>query len=65
MSREGALMGSPPAFVSPRASSGDLSGFRIQRRAVTNGERFREWGFIRSPEYFSATAAATRAAFGR
>ncbi|MGO9972458.1 MAG: phosphotransferase [Solirubrobacteraceae bacterium] len=35
------------------------------RRAVTNGERFREWGFIRPPEYFSATAAATRAAFGR
>ena len=35
------------------------------RRAVTNGERFREWGFIRPPEYFSETAAATRAAFGR
>jgi Ser/Thr protein kinase RdoA (MazF antagonist) len=35
------------------------------RRAVTNGERFREWGFIRPPEYFCATAAATRAAFGR
>ena len=35
------------------------------RRAVTNGARFREWGFIRPPEYFSETAAATRAAFGR
>ncbi len=35
------------------------------RRAVTNGERFREWGFIRPPEYFSATAVATRSAFGR
>jgi Ser/Thr protein kinase RdoA (MazF antagonist) len=35
------------------------------RRAVTNGSTFDEWGFIRPPEYFSATAAATRAAFGR
>jgi Ser/Thr protein kinase RdoA (MazF antagonist) len=35
------------------------------RRAVTNGERFREWGFIRPPDYFSETAAATRAGFGR
>jgi Ser/Thr protein kinase RdoA (MazF antagonist) len=35
------------------------------RRAVTNGQRFHEWGFIRPPEYFSETAAATRAAFGR
>jgi Ser/Thr protein kinase RdoA (MazF antagonist) len=35
------------------------------RRAVTNGERFREWGFIYPPEYFSETAAATRAAFHR
>ena len=35
------------------------------RRAVTKGERFREWWFIRPPEYFSETAAATRAAFGR
>jgi Ser/Thr protein kinase RdoA (MazF antagonist) len=35
------------------------------RRAVTNGTAFSEWGFIRPPEYFSATAAAVRAAFGR
>ena len=35
------------------------------RRAVTDGVRFREWGFIRPPEYFSQTAAATRSAFGR
>ncbi|MGH2896830.1 MAG: phosphotransferase enzyme family protein, partial [Solirubrobacteraceae bacterium] len=35
------------------------------RRAVTDGVKFREWGFIRPPEYFSETAAATRAAFGR
>ena len=35
------------------------------RRAVTNGQTFNEWGFIRPREYFSATAAATRAAFRR
>ncbi len=35
------------------------------RRAVTKDERFHEWGFIRPPEYFSETAAATRAAFRR
>jgi len=35
------------------------------RRAVTNGQTFSEWGFIGPREYFSATAAATRAAFGR
>jgi hypothetical protein len=35
------------------------------RRAVTNGVRFREWDFIQPSDYFSATAAATRAAFGR
>ena len=35
------------------------------RRAVTDGVRFREWGFIHPPEYFSSTAAATRAAFCR
>ena len=35
------------------------------RRAVTDGVRFREWGFIHPPEYFSSTAAATRAAFRR
>ncbi len=35
------------------------------RRAVTDGVRFREWGFIHPPEYFSSTAAATRAAFER
>jgi len=34
------------------------------RRAVTNGQAFNEWGFIRPRDYFSATAAATRAAFG-
>jgi Ser/Thr protein kinase RdoA (MazF antagonist) len=35
------------------------------RRAVTNGTAFNEWGFIEPPEYFSSTAAAVRAAFGR
>ena len=35
------------------------------RRAVTEGVRFREWGFIHPSAYFSATAAATRAAFRR
>lgn len=35
------------------------------RRAVTNGVRFREWGFIHPSDYFTSTAAATRAAFGR
>ncbi|HTX10739.1 MAG TPA: phosphotransferase [Solirubrobacteraceae bacterium] len=35
------------------------------RRAITDRVRFREWGFIRPWDYFSATAAATRAAFGR
>jgi Ser/Thr protein kinase RdoA (MazF antagonist) len=35
------------------------------RRAVTNGQPFNEWWFIRPQEYFSATATATRAAFGR
>ena len=30
-----------------------------------NGVKFREWGFIRPPEYYSETAAATRAAFRR
>jgi hypothetical protein len=35
------------------------------RRAITEGVKFREWGFIRPPDYFSATAAATRSAFGR
>jgi Ser/Thr protein kinase RdoA (MazF antagonist) len=33
------------------------------RRAVNDGVKFREWGFIRPPEYFTETAAATRAAF--
>lgn len=33
------------------------------RRAITNGVRFREWGFIHPPEYYSETAAAVRAAF--
>ena len=35
------------------------------RRAVTDGLRFREWGFVYPPEYFTSTAAATRAAFRR
>ncbi len=35
------------------------------RRALTNGSTFHEWGFIEPPQYFSSTAAATRAAFGR
>ncbi len=35
------------------------------RRAVSDGVTFREWWFIRPPEYFSETAAATRAAFRR
>ncbi len=35
------------------------------RRALASGRAFNEWGFIEPPEYFSATAAATRAAFGR
>jgi Ser/Thr protein kinase RdoA (MazF antagonist) len=35
------------------------------RRAIANGSAFNEWGFIEPPGYFSATAAAVRAAFGR
>jgi Ser/Thr protein kinase RdoA (MazF antagonist) len=35
------------------------------RRALINGQTFNEWGFIEPPEYFSSTAAATRAAFER
>jgi len=35
------------------------------RRAVTNGQTFNEWGFIRPQEYFRSTATATRAAFRR
>jgi hypothetical protein len=35
------------------------------RRAVINGQRFREWGFIRPRDYFGETAAAARAALGR
>ncbi len=35
------------------------------RRAVANGQRFREWGFIDPPQYYSSTAAAVRAAFRR
>lgn len=35
------------------------------RRAVTSGRAFDEWGFIRPQQYFGATAAAARAAFGR
>jgi Ser/Thr protein kinase RdoA (MazF antagonist) len=35
------------------------------RRALTGGSAFSEWAFIEPPEYFSATAAAVRAAFRR
>ena len=35
------------------------------RRAITRRRPFREWGFIEPPEYYRATAAAVRAAFGR
>src|SRR3984885_9679703 len=35
------------------------------RRALANGRPFDEWGFIEPPDYFSSTAAATRAAFRR
>jgi Ser/Thr protein kinase RdoA (MazF antagonist) len=35
------------------------------RRAVTEGSTFDEWWFIKPPGYFTATAAAVRAAFGR
>jgi Ser/Thr protein kinase RdoA (MazF antagonist) len=35
------------------------------RRDLINGTAFNEWGFIEPPEYFSSTAAAVRAAFGR
>jgi Ser/Thr protein kinase RdoA (MazF antagonist) len=35
------------------------------RRAVSDGVRFREWGFIHPKEYYTATAAAVRAAFRR
>jgi Ser/Thr protein kinase RdoA (MazF antagonist) len=35
------------------------------RRALANGRTFDEWGFIEPPEYFSSTAAATRAALRR
>jgi Ser/Thr protein kinase RdoA (MazF antagonist) len=35
------------------------------RRDLTNGQPFREWAFVQPPGYFTATAAATRAAFRR
>jgi Ser/Thr protein kinase RdoA (MazF antagonist) len=35
------------------------------RRAVTDGVRFREWGFLHPTDYYRSTAAATRAAFRR
>jgi len=35
------------------------------RRALANGRRFDEWGFIEPPEYYRSTAAAVRAAFRR
>lgn len=39
-----------------------LVGFGY-RRALVNGVTFGEWAFIEPPEYFTATAAAARAAF--
>jgi hypothetical protein len=41
-----------------------LVGFGY-RRALTNGVPFGGWGFIEPSEYYSATAAATRAAFNK
>jgi Ser/Thr protein kinase RdoA (MazF antagonist) len=35
------------------------------RRDLTNGSTFIEWGFIEPRQYYSSTAAATRAAFRR
>ena len=35
------------------------------RRALTHGRPFTEWGLIEPPEYYTSTAAATRAAFRR
>ena len=35
------------------------------RRAMTDGQTFSEWGFIRPREYFSSAAAATRVASRR
>ena len=35
------------------------------RRAVVNGVAFNEWGFIEPAEYYTSTAAATRAAFNK
>jgi Ser/Thr protein kinase RdoA (MazF antagonist) len=35
------------------------------RRAIETGTAFSEWGFIEPPEYYTATAAAVRAAFRR
>jgi Ser/Thr protein kinase RdoA (MazF antagonist) len=35
------------------------------RRAISEGAKFREWGFIRPRDYYSSTAAAARAAFRR
>jgi hypothetical protein len=37
----------------------------VDREGINEGMKFREWGFIGPPEYFSETAAAARAAFGR
>ncbi|MCP9274079.1 phosphotransferase enzyme family protein [Mycolicibacterium arenosum] len=33
------------------------------RRAINDGVTFDEWGFIEPPDYYTSTAAATRAAF--
>jgi len=35
------------------------------RRAISEGVKFREWGFIRPRDYYGSTAAAARAAFRR
>ena len=35
------------------------------RSAINGGRPFNEWGFMGPPEYFTSTAAATRAAFRR
>jgi len=35
------------------------------RRALAHGQTFNQWGFVQPADYFSSTAIATRAAFGR
>lgn len=54
------------AVLVTRFVEGDqIPGGAGYRRAVINGSAFNEWGFIEPAGYFSATAAAVRAAFGR